>query len=292
MMPRVHIVTDSGARFSNPRLVRHFPVTIIPNTIEIGGRRYQEDIDLDTDEAFRLMSQLDAPPRVIPPSEHDYAELFARLSRHCDAVISVHPSRELSQSWRNGRLAAQHINSECQIAVIDSQSLCAGQGMLIRVAARAAEEQDNPDDIIQAVREAVNRIYSVYCVEDVRFLSANGFIKPSHAILSRHLDIKPIVSLEDGQIIVIEKVRTESEIIERIVEFLVEFNELEDAVVLQSKRQISEETRIMQDRLALEFPGQHFPFTMYSASMAATLGTAATGVAVLEKETEFYDDDF
>ena len=291
-MPNIHIVTDSGARFSNPRLVKHFPLTIMPNTIEVAGKRYQEDIDIDTQEAFRLFSRLDAPPRIIPPSEHDFAELFARLSHFCDAVISVHPSRELSESWRNGRLAAQQVNSGCEIAVIDSQSLCAGQGMLIRVAARAAQEQETAEAVIHTVRQAVNRIYSVYCVEDVRFLSANGFMQPSHAILSQHLDIKPIVSLEDGQIIVIEKARASSDIIERIVEFLVEFTELEDAVVLQNKSHISEATRIMQDRLALEFPGQHFPFTMYSATMAAYLGTGASGVAVLEKEAEAFDDDF
>ncbi len=292
MKTRIHIVTDSGARFSNPRLVRHFPVTIMPNIIEIGSRRFQEDIDISTEEAFRRISQLEAPPRIIPPSENEYAELFARLSHFCDAVISVHPSRELSESWRNGRLAAQQVNSGCEIAVIDSGSLCAGQGMLIRVAARAAEEHNNAEDIIQTVRQAVNRIYSVYCIEDVNFLGANGFIKPSHAILSRRLEIKPLVSLEEGQVIVIEKARASSEIIERIVEFLVEFNELEDAVVLQNKWHISEETRILQDRLALEFPGQHFPFTMYSATMAAYLGTAATGVAVLEKESEPLDYDF
>lgn len=291
-MARIQIVTDSGARFSNPRLVRHFPVTIVPNIIEIDGRQYQEGIDLDPETAFELMAQRNEPPKVIPPSENDYAELYARLSNYCDAVISVHPSRELSESWQNGRLAAQQVNGGCEIVVIDSQSLCAGQGMLIRVAARAAQELDSAEDVIQTVRQAVNRIYSVYCVGDVSFLRANGLMKPSHAILSAHLEIMPFVSLEDGQIIVIEKIRSRSDVIERLVEFLVEFTELEDAVVLQDKKQISEETRIMQDRLALEFPGQHFPFTMYSATMASYLGTKATGVAVLEKESDDLDDDF
>ena len=291
-MPRIHIVTDSGARFSNPRLVRHFPVTILPNTIDIGGARYQEGIDIDVDRAFELMSNHGQPPIVEPPTENDYAELYARLSHFCDAIISVHPSRELSTSWSNGRLAAQQVSSSCEIAVVDSQSLCAGQGMLIRVAARAAREMETAEEVIQAVRQAVHRIYSVYCVRNVDFLRANGFMKPSHAVLSTQLGIKPFVSLEDGKLIVIEKVRTHGEIIERMVEFLVEFTELEDAVVLQNQKHITEETRVMQDRLALEFPGQHFPFTMYSATMASYLGTEATGVAVLENAVDEFDYDF
>ncbi len=291
-MPRIQIVTDSGARLSNKRLVEHYPVTILPNIIEIGGVQYREGVDLGTEAAFDLMARHGKPPKIIPPSEQDYAELYARLAHICDAVISVHPSRELSESWGNGRLAAQRVNSGCEIAVIDSQSLCAGQGMLIRVAGRAAQELDTVEAVIHTVRQAVNRIYSVYCIEEVSFLRANCFLKPSHAILSAHLEIMPIVSLEDGQIIVIEKIRNRGDVIERLVEFLVEFTELEDAVVLQDKKPISEETRVMQDRLALEFPGQHFPFTMYSATMASFLGTQATGVAVLEKESDELDDDF
>ena len=291
-MPRIHIVTDSGARFSNPRLVRHFPVTILPNVIEIAGKRYLEGIDIDTEQAFRLISEQAHPPIVEPPSENDYAALYARLSHFCDAVISIHPSRELSDSWRNGRLAAQQVSGDCEIVVVDSQSLCAGQGMLIRVAARAANEHETTEDVIQAVRQAVNRVYSVYCVEDVDFLRANGIMTPSHALLSTHLGIKPFVILEDGKIIIIEKVRMRAEVIERLVEFLIEFTELEDAVVLQNQKHITEETRIMQDRLALEFPGQHFPFTMYSATMASFLGPEATGVAVLEKAVDDYDYDF
>ena len=291
-MPRIHIVTDSGARFSNPRLVRHFPVTILPNVIEIAGRRYLEGVDIDSETAFRLMAEQGRPAIVEPPSESEFAELYTRLSHFCDAIISVHPSRELSDSWRIGRLAAQQVSGSCEIAVVDSQSLCAGQGMLIRVAARAANEQDSAEAVIQTVRQAVNRIYSVYCIDNVDFLRANGLMKPSHALLAAQLGIRPFVSLEDGNIIVIEKVRTGGEVIERLVEFLVEFTELEDAVVLQDQTQITEATRVMQDRLAIEFPGQHFPFTMYSATMASYLGTQATGVAVLEKAVDDFDYDF
>ena len=291
-MTSIHIVTDSGARFSNPRLVRHFPVTILPNKLEIDGKRYLEGLDIKTDEAFKLMSQASRPPRVEPPSELEYAELFVRLSHFCDAIISIHPSRELSTSWRNGRLAAQQVSGDCEIAVIDSRSLCAGQGMLIRVAARAAEELEGAEAIINAVRQAVNRIYSVYCVDEVGFLRANDIISASHGILAPALGIKPFVTLEEGEISVIEKVLSRADVMDRLVEFLVEFTELEDAVVLQDQKQITDETRLMQDRLALEFPGQHFPFTMYSATMASYIGIAATGVAVLEKAGDGFNHDF
>ncbi len=164
--------------------------------------------------------------------------------------------------------------------------------MLVRVAARAAQEYSTVEDIIQAVRGAVDRIYSVYYVEELDYLRLNHIMKPSHAILSTKLGIKPFVSLEEGNLIVIEKVRTRSQAIERLVEFLVEFIELDDAVILQHRHSISEETRLLQDRLSIEFPGQHFPFVMYSGTMASYLGSSATGIVVLEKEVDDIDYDF
>jgi DegV family protein with EDD domain len=291
-MQNIHIVTDSGARFSNPHLLKYYPVTILPNTIEINGKPYKEDVDISAEDALQLMKTQAQPPKVIPPSESDYAELFAKLSHHYDCIISIHPSRELSESWQNARRASQQVSNNCEIAVIDSQSLCAGQGMLVRVAIRAAKEAQTIEDVIQAVRGAVKRIYSMYYVDDSGYLSHNNIMKASHAILSTRLKIKPFISVEEGQLIVIAKVQSQSQAIDRLVEFLVEFIALEDSVILQHHPTISEETRLLQDRLSSEFPGQHFPYTMYSATMASYLGTTATGFAVLEEEVDELSYDF
>ena len=290
-MPKIRIVTDSGAQFSNPRLIKHYPVTILPNQIEIGCRVYREGIDLGHEAAAQLMAQQPAPPRIIPPSVSEFADVFARLSYHYDTLISIHPSRELSDSWQHGRLAAQQVAGSCKIAVVDSQTLCAGQGMLIRAAARAAQREESTEAVIQAVRGAVKRVYSVYCVARTDYLRFNRIISPSHAILSERLGIKPFVSLEEGRLMVIGKVQTRAQAIERLVEFLVEFRAFDDAVILQHGTAMSEDTRLLQERLALEFPGQHFPFTTHSTGMAAYLGTAVSGVAVLEKALEDEDDD-
>ena len=288
-MPRIQIVSDSGARFSNPQLMRHLPITILPNTITIAGGQLHESHNTDYDALFAQMAKLEQLPVVNPPSAQAYAEVFLRHAPHCDAIISIHPSRKLSQSWQNGRMAAEVVSSECEIVIVDSQTMCAGQGMLIRVAAQAAAAAADVESVIQQVRQTVDRIYSVYCVRDTNFLRANGIMSASHAILSAQLGIMPFVSLEDGEIIVIEKVQNSSQTIERIVEFMSEFDALEDALILQGQKQITEQTRQLHEVLALDFPGQHFPFKMYSATMACYLGFTASGIAVLEKAVE---DDF
>jgi len=129
-MPNIHVVTDSGARFSNPRLLSQYPLTILPYKLDIGGKLYREDIDITGEEAMRLIKSQNTPPKLIAPSEEEYADLYASLSRNYEGIISIHSSRELSQSWYNARNAAQRMGDACEVVAIDSRTICAGQGML------------------------------------------------------------------------------------------------------------------------------------------------------------------
>lgn len=293
-MPNIHIVTDSGARFANPHFVRQHAITVIPNIIHVGGKTYREEVDLSAEEMLRLMSTSSLMPRMVPPTMDQYVEVYTRLARSYDAIISIHTSRELSESWHNANRAAQQLMGHSEIAVIDSQSLCAGQAMLVRAAVTAIQREKTVDDVIKAVRGAVDRIYSAYYVETTGYLQQNKIMSPSHAILGSLLGIKPFLTIEAGELMLIEKVRTRAQAVERLVEFVAEFTDLEDVVILQHKAHMSEQTRMLQDRLALEFPGRHFPYTVYGASLAAWIGADATGIVVLEGESENLglEDDF
>lgn len=291
-MHNVQIVTDSSAHFTHPQIVGQYAITIVPNLITIAGRTYREGVDLSPDEAMRLLAHQTQAPVVQAPTEADFHAVFARLSRISQTIVSVHPSREMSPSWHRARNAAAQVAGQTKIAVIDSRSLSAGQAMLVRLAARAAEELDTLDDIERAVRGAAERIYATFYVENMNeFLTDNALISESHAILGGMLGVKPLFAIEDGHLRPMEKVRTRLQAVERLVEFAVEFTEIEDAVILQPKAHVTEATRMLQDRLALEFPGRHFPHAIYGPSLAALIGTDATGLVILEREYN-EDDDF
>jgi len=280
-MTNLHIVTDSGVRFSNPRLYQQYPVTVVPYKIEIGGKVYREDVDIAGDELMRLIRTHDTPPRLIAPSDAEFAEVYAHLSRTCSGIISIHTSRELTRSWYNARQASQQVTDSCEIAVVDSRTVCAGQTMLVRVAGEALLAQKPFEDIVQIVRGAVERVYSAYYVESLDYLRANGALSEERAILGTMLGIKPLLTIEEGKLQVTEKARSRSQAIDKLVEFIVEFEQIEDAMILQNRTHISEQARLLQDRLSVEFPGRHFPFAIYGVTLATLLGSDAIGVVVL-----------
>lgn len=289
-MLNFQIVTDSSAHFGNGLLPKN--VTVVPNLLTIGGRTFREGVDLSTEEAFRLMAQASSTPQIASPSAADYAAVFERLSRDCDGIISLHASREMFDSWQNGQTAAQPLNGRCRIAIVDTQTLSAAQAMIVKLAAREAEQNDNLDEIVRILRGAVDQVYTVFFVESVEHLLNNRILPPSQSILGAMLNIKPVLSVENGRLIAIEKVRTRVQAIERLVEFVIEFTDIEDAQILQYRTNLTEQTRMLQDRLQVEFPNVHFPYAMYGASLAALIGLDATGLAVLESPSDRIENDY
>ena len=291
-MSRIRIVTDSAAHFANPHFVEQYPITVVPNTITIGDKGYREGVDLSAEEAMQLIVKDQLAPVVTAPDEAAFASVFRQLADTCDAIISIHPSRKLFPGWDHAKAAARQIGGHCEVVVIDSQTISVAQGMLVRAAARIIEDEDDLDTIIRKIRGAIDRIYSVFYIDEINSLLQHQILSSSHTILGAMLGLKPFLAMDDGMLKPIEKVRTRSQAIERLVEFVIEFTDIEEVVILQNKSYISDQTRMLQDRLTIEFPGRHFPYMLYGPSLASLVGTEVTGVALLESEMEFMENGF
>ena len=96
------------------------------------------------------------------------------------------------------------------------------------------------------------------------------------------LDIKPFLTIEEGELMPMEKVRTQAQAIDKLVEFVSEFAAVEKLVILQNTPYPTDRTRLLQDRLAAEFPGTSFPVAIDGPSLAAMIGPDATGIVVCE----------
>ncbi|GEM_PF-123005 len=281
----IHIVTDSGAHFPTPSIHNGRGLTIVPYRLTIGSKVYREGIDLGADEAIRLMAHQPYAPVITPPSTEQYLEVFERLARSGFDLVSIHTSREISSSWANARDAAAQLAGHCRIDVIDSQTLSTGQAMLVSRALRLVEAGTDFDEVVRDIRAAVERVYAIYYTETTDYLIQNKIMSPAHGILGSMLGIKPFIAVENGQLRVMEKVRTRIQAIERIVEFAAEFDDIEDAVILQHKPHHSDQTRMLHDRLAVDFPNRAFPSAVYGPFLAALIGSDATGLVILERIT-------
>ena len=116
---------------------------------------------------------------------------------------------------------------------------------------------DDDHDIVRLVRGMIPHIYLVFYVETMDYLERNGRIGKAQAILGSMLNIKPILFIEDGDIIPLEKVRTSEKGIEKLFEFVAEFDNLEQTAIIQPNKQPNKEAR--EWLAALCWPGRYRP---------------------------------
>jgi fatty acid-binding protein DegV len=103
------------------------------------------------------------------------------------------------------------------------------------------------------------------------------------------LTIKPLLTIEDGNMIVMEKVRTHSQAIDKMVEFVAEFTHIERLGIVQNTTRTTDYTRMLQDRLALAFSRLQYPIVLYEPLIANIIGPEGMGMIVLEGEPDEED---
>ena len=284
-MGKVRIVTDSSAQFLNPALVKQLGITVVPMTIRFGDQAYLEGITLDPEGFFRrVLTEGMSLPQLEAPTVAEYAEIFAQLARDTDHILVLPMGHGLSASCRHAQAAAESLLGRCEIVVIDSLTTSVGLGMLVETAARAAEAAPSLESVVRVVRGAVPRIYAVFYVETLDYLYRGHLIGEAQSILGKILGIKPFLTIEDGELVPMEKVRTRLQAVDKLIEFVAEFSNLNELVIVQNTAHITEHTRLLQDRLALEFGGRDFPVMMYGPSLGTHLGPDGVGIIVYEGE--------
>lgn len=280
-MARVAIVTDSNAYLS-PRLTQRLNILVLPHSIHLPQGTFKEGVDLTPADYFRLLKEAkgDVLPRATGPSAETFANLYGRLLKQTDQVLSLHMSSHLSDTVENARQARRLYLGRCTIEVVDSLSTSVGLGYLVQTAAVAAAAGHNLDDCIRLVRGLMPHIYLFFLVKHLPYLEREGRISPAQAFLGSMLTVMPLLQIEDGEIIPLEKVRTSQQGVEKLFDYVSEFGHMQKAAVLQNG--FAKEQQALLERLELAYPGHPFTLLSCNPSLAVHLGPEAMGVVVLE----------
>ena len=216
----VALVTDSTAGIE--RISPGVRCAVVPLTLEIDGTRYKEDADLSAADFYRLLEAAGSPPATLPPDVDEFAAAYEPLLAESAAVLSIHLSGELSRTVDRAREAATRLGAEDRIAVLDSRLAGAALGLLCL----EADARLRRGDSLAETREALERIiaglrvyFSVYSLD---FLYLGGRLERVGRSGSLVAEDRPILSLEDGRLVLVERVIGETTRVDRTVELVAE----------------------------------------------------------------------
>src|SRR5512143_1778435 len=103
MADKVRIVTDSAAQFIDPAIVQRYQITVAPLEIQFGSQTFREGIDIDANDYFRRLAASQTMPNLLAPSVERLTEIYTKLSRETDQILSIHLSRQMHDTWQNAR---------------------------------------------------------------------------------------------------------------------------------------------------------------------------------------------
>ncbi|MFQ6015545.1 MAG: DegV family protein [Anaerolineae bacterium] len=278
-MRKVKVVTDSTADLP-PEIASQLDISVVPQRVKLGNRSLRDGLDLTAGEFFRRQQKKPTPFSTLPPSPRAFREVYSELSKVTDQILSIHISSKLSNTQEIAVQASQPFLGRTSIAVVDSLSISRGLGMLAIAAAKAAQKGRSLDDIVKLVRAMIPHIYIVFFVETLDYLERGGRIEKAQALLGSMLKIKPLLIVEEGEIVPLEKVRTRTRAIEKLYEFVVEFSRIEQMAIIHSDKRPEVQELIQQ--IHMTYPEQEVDVSTYGPVLASHVGLDAMGVVVRE----------
>jgi len=277
---QVKIVTDSNAFFPNPDVIEELGIEVVPLPIHVGGQTYPERVNF-TDEAFlRKLAQDQKGVYVDAPSVDQMQKLFARLGQTSDRIICIHISSALNDIAEVTREAAGSFMGRQRIVILDTATTSAGLGLIVEAAARAAAAGAAQAEVVRIVRGMIPHMYALVFSDTLEYLEAWGRLGSAQTLLGTMLGLKPFSTMEDGDLLPIEKVRNYGRAVDKLYEFIIEFSHVEQMFVIQ--HEFETETAQLLERLELAFPAREFPVIGYPPSLAVHIGPKAMGVIVYE----------
>ncbi|MBI5291479.1 MAG: DegV family protein [Chloroflexi bacterium] len=287
-MPHVRIVTDSTAHFEDPDFPRRHNVTVAPLTIHFGRQSFRDGIDITTEQFFARLGESDSLPVAAAPTPEQFAAVYRDVARPGDAVVSIHVSGKLGGVCRNAVAAGEAFRGRCDMHVVDSATTSVGLGWLVEAAVKAAEAGESADEVVRIVRGLVPRMYVLFFVDSPTLLANSKRYGKAQAVLSKMLGIKPLLTIEEGDMVPLEKVRNRQQAVEKLIEFVSEYSELENLAVLQGAPEPTEDTRQLLAEMTQIFPARRVPVLEYGPSLASFIGRGGMGIFVFEGRG--YDD--
>jgi len=212
------IITDSTVDLP-PELVEKYNIEIVPLKIHLGEETYRDYFDINLDEFYHRLRTTDLFPTTTQPSPQDFVETYRQLSLEDDCLISIHLSSKLSGTYQSAIVAAQQL-SELKIHVIDSQQASLGLGNIVLEVAKAVEAENEVDEVLSLMNRVMSQTKTYFSVDSLEYLRRGGRIGEAQSFLGAMLKIKPLLALQDGEIVPVEKLRGRQKLIRRMVQLV------------------------------------------------------------------------
>ncbi|MCU4817921.1 DegV family protein [Bacillus cereus] len=220
----VKIITDSAADLP-VELLQAYDIDLIP--LRVYDEAETEYLDGVTLESVTLLQKMreGAVYRTSLPSLETFQEKFVSYAKEGNPCIYLAFSSELSGTYQSSVVIKEEVKetyANLDLEIIDTKCASLGQGLVVLEAAKMAKDGASKEDILNRVAFLMNHMEHIFTVADLQYLVRGGRLSKVAGFIGGLLNIKPILNVEEGKLVPLEKVRGKKKVLSRIVDIMEE----------------------------------------------------------------------
>ena len=216
------IVTDTTTDMP-PEVVEQYGIRVVPISIQFGNETYLDRVTISEKDFYRLIEEKGIIPKTSQPAPGQFLQVYSALAEEgAEAILSIHISSKLSGTFESALQAAKMARDRIRVEVFDSLSGSAGAGFMVMEAARMAREGKAIEEVLERLAWMRDRTRIYFMLDNLKFPQMSGRITFVQHMVASMLRMKPLITVEDGLLVPVERVRTRARAMQRMADLVAE----------------------------------------------------------------------
>jgi len=281
-MSKIAIVTDSTA-YIPADLVQKHNLTVTPQVLIWGEETFRDGIDIQPDEFYARLKTAKVMPTTSQVSPATMQSTFESLIEKGYEVLGIFVSARLSGTIQSAMQAIDMMgNAGEKVKIVDSKTTAMAMGFQALTVARAVENGANMEDAVALAERAREHTGVYFAVDTLEFLHRGGRIGGAQRFLGTALNMKPVLAVVDGRVEAVERIRTKSKALERILELVMEQTKGKTPVQLATLHAAAEgEARTLLDKASKQLNATESILSTVSPVVGTHAGPGTVGLAYM-----------
>ncbi|MEK4801402.1 MULTISPECIES: DegV family protein [Oceanobacillus] len=219
----IQILTDSSCDLTLEQF-SELDIQIAPLTVHLDGQDYEDGVTIQAKTVYDAMRQGKAP-KTSQISPQTFKEIFTSHAKENKPLVYIAFSSQLSGTYQTAKMMEQEVKEaypDAPIHVIDTKCASLGQGLVVLHAAKLAKQGASVDEVVNAVRYQSEHMEHIFTVDDLEYLKRGGRISKAQAFVGTLLKVKPLLHVDDGKLVPLEKIRGSKKVLSRMLELMEE----------------------------------------------------------------------
>lgn len=279
MPERIKIVTDSTSDIT-PAAAEQKGIGVIPLNVKFGIENYKDRVDIDSATFCGMLKESEIMPMTSLPSPGDFIDFYRQFENDYDVIISIHISSRLSGTYQSACTAASEI-SGCRVVTVDSGLVSSALQLVVLRAVKAAGGGDcDVETILRGIDNDAKRTKTYFILDTLEYLKKGGRIGAAGEIIGGMLNVKPILSIEDGVIAPVARVRSRKQAVKRVMDLITEHVANPEIIAVGHAVEPVEAGKV-RNLLIEKYPGVELVESEIGPVIATHTGPGAVEVSVI-----------